>query len=324
MHLWNHALIKGLMFLAAGSVLHGARTKDVERLGGLLRRMPTTATLMVIGAVALAGLPPLNAFVGEWLMYLGLIDGGVNARGSGVAALLAVGLVALVGGLAVFCFVRLVGIALLGEPRSEAARHAHESSPWMTAPMIVLALGCAAIAIVPARLLQVLSPVVAQVADASTAGGLEALGGAMKILGRCASAIWASAIAVAIVAVALTRRSAPDQTWGCGYAAPTSRMQYTARSFSEALAERLLPTPLRARLSLTAPDVIFPEKGSFGSDSADPFTRGLYEPFLARWANRFARLRWLQQGMLHLYLLYILLVLLLVLGWMSARAWWGA
>jgi formate hydrogenlyase subunit 3/multisubunit Na+/H+ antiporter MnhD subunit len=325
LHLWNHALMKGLMFLSAGSVLHGAGTKDLERLGGLMKRMPTTGALMVVGAIAISGLPPLNGFVGEWLMYLGLIDGGVAGHGaSGIAALLVVGVVALVGGLAALCFVRLIGIVLLGQPRTETAAHAHESSVLMTGPMMLLALGSLAVAIAPERVLHVLSPVVTQLAGANTARALGQVAGSTRAIGLSALAVWASLLAAGLVVVALTRRSAPDQTWGCGYAAPTSRMQYTGRSFSEVLAERLLPTPLRARLTTTAPDVIFPSKGSFSSEGADPFTRGLYEPFLTRWADRFARLRWLQRGMLHLYLFYILLVLLLALAWMSVRAWVGA
>jgi NADH:ubiquinone oxidoreductase subunit 5 (subunit L)/multisubunit Na+/H+ antiporter MnhA subunit len=305
-------------------VLHGAGTKDLERLGGLMKRMPATGALMVLGATALSGLPPLNGFVGEWLMYLGLIDGGVSARGAGVVALLVVGLVALVGGLSVLCFVRLVGIVLLGGPRSPSAAHAHESSAWMTGPMIVLALGSMAIAIAPAPVLRLLSPVVAQIAGASSAVAPASVAAGTRVLGFGALAVWGTLLGIGLIAAALSRRGADDQTWGCGYAVPTRRMQYTARSFSELMAEHLLPARLRARVTTTAPAGIFPSRGSFASESADPFTRDLYEPFLARWANRFARLRWLQQGMLHLYLLYILLVLLLALGWMSVRAWMGA
>jgi NADH:ubiquinone oxidoreductase subunit 5 (subunit L)/multisubunit Na+/H+ antiporter MnhA subunit len=317
--------MKGLLFLSAGSVLHGAGTKDLERLGGLMKRMPTTAVLMILGATAISGLPPLNGFVGEWLMYLGLIEGGSAAPGaSGIAALFIVGLVALVGGLAVLCFTRLIGIALLGTARSEAAAQAHESSVWMTGPMILLALGSLAVSVAPARALHLLQPVVAQIAGAATATAFESVAGSTRAIGFCALGIWAALFAIGVIVVRLTRSSATEQTWGCGYAAPTSRMQYTARAFSEMVTERLLPPPFRPRLTTTAPNDIFPSRGSFSTQSADPFTRGVYEPFLARWADRFVRLRWLQQGVLQVYLLYILLVLLLALGWMSLRSWMGA
>jgi formate hydrogenlyase subunit 3/multisubunit Na+/H+ antiporter MnhD subunit len=324
LHLWNHVLMKGLMFLSAGSVLHGAGTKDLERLGGLKKRMPVTSLLMVVGATAIAGLPPLNGFVGEWLMYLGLIGGGAQPdRARNISMLLAVGLVALVGGLAVLCFVRLVGVALLGSARSDAARHAHESSPWMTVPMAVLAVASVTIAIVPDRVVNALARVIADLGGAASAEALSLVTGTTRVLAMALIAIYLVIGAVALIFAALTRDPARDQTWGCGYAAPTVRMQYTGRSFAEYFAERLLPRPLRARLTVKAPDAIFPTSGELSVDSSDPFTRRVYEPFFARWAARFQRLRWLQQGVLHLYILYILVVALLALGWMSARAWIG-
>src|SRR5260370_31942214 len=128
LHTWNHALMKGLMFLAAGSVMHGSETRDLERLGGILRRMPRTGSLMLLGSLAIAGLPPLNGLVSEWLLYLALVRTGLASSGAAsVLALIAVGVVSLVGALAGLAFVRLIGTALLGQPRSEAASHAHES-----------------------------------------------------------------------------------------------------------------------------------------------------------------------------------------------------
>jgi hydrogenase-4 component B len=325
LHVWNHVLMKGLMFLSAGSVLHGTGKKDLERLGGLMRRMPTTGVLMMLGATAIAGLPPLNGFVGEWLMYLGLVEGGLQAGPAGsITMLLAVGLVALAGALAVLCFVRLIGIVLLGEPRSEAAAHAHESSAWMTGPMLLLAGASLVVAVLPYRLLPTLSLVIAQLGGPVAAGALGSVAGSTHAIGTGAAAVWVAIGAVGLILTVLTRRRAQDQTWGCGYAAPTVRMQYTGSSFSETLAERLLPPPLRARVARTVPDAIFPASGELSTDRSDPFTRGVYEPLLARWANRFVRLRWLQQGILHIYILYVLVVLLLALGWMSVRTWMGA
>jgi formate hydrogenlyase subunit 3/multisubunit Na+/H+ antiporter MnhD subunit len=324
LHVWNHALMKGLMFLSAGSVLHGAGTKDIERLGGLMKRMPTTGTLMMLGATAIAGLPPLNGFVGEWLMYLGLIHGGMQTeRAHHISMLLAVGLVALVGGLAVLCFVRLIGIVLLGSPRSHAAAHAHESSPWMTVPMLILATASVAVAVQPSRVIRVFTLVTTQLGGPTTAEALAHVTSSTSMIGTCAIAIWSALAVVALVFALRTRKRAQDQTWGCGYAAPTVRMQYTGRSFSEMLAERLLPAPLRPRVLERAPEAIFPREGELSSDTVDPFTRSVYQPFLARWAERFVRLRWLQQGILHVYVLYILIVVIIALGWTSVRAWLG-
>jgi formate hydrogenlyase subunit 3/multisubunit Na+/H+ antiporter MnhD subunit len=327
LHLWNHVLMKGLMFLSAGSVLHGAGAKDLERLGGLMRRMPTTGALMTLGAVAICGLPPLNGFVGEWLIYLGLVEGGLGAdRAHHISLLIAVGLLALVGGLALLCFVRLIGVVLLGEPRHEAAAHAHESSPWMTGPMLLLATASAVVAVAPDRVLGALARVAAQLGGPAEAAALGPVAASTRVIGLGSLVLLAALAGGGGVLALFVRRRAPAQasTWDCGYAAPTARMQYTGAAFSELLAERLLPPPLRARVTRQAPEAIFPTAGQLCTEQVDPFTRAVYEPLIARWADRFARLRWLQQGILHVYLLYILVVLVLALGWMSLGAWMGA
>ena len=150
LHIWNHAVMKALMFFAAGSVLHGTGTRDMEKLGGLMQKMPWTGRAMMVGAVAIAALPPLNGFVSKWLLYLSLMKCGFETNDTySLTALFAVGLLALIGGLSAVAFVRLTGIVLLGAPRSEAARHAHESSAWLIGPMLILVAFCLALAVIP-------------------------------------------------------------------------------------------------------------------------------------------------------------------------------
>jgi formate hydrogenlyase subunit 3/multisubunit Na+/H+ antiporter MnhD subunit len=326
LHAWNHVVMKGLMFLSAGSVLHGAGTKDLERLGGLMKRMRVTGVLMTIGAIAISGLPPLNGFVSEWLIYLGLMNHGVASRGTvGIVALVTVGIIALIGGLAVICFIRLIGVALLGQPRSEAAAHAHESSTWMLAPMIVLAAVAIGIAVVPAPFINALGAVIGQLGGSAVRADTPLAAASAGILGYASMAVFVALAIGGVLVVVQTRRNAVvDDTWGCGYAAPTARMQYTARSFSETIAERLVPPPLRTRIAVTPPSAIFPARVGFSSETDDPMTKRVYEPLLARWGDRFARLRWLQHGVLHVYLAYIVLVLVVALAWLSLRTWMGA
>jgi len=144
LHVWNHGLFKGLLFLAAGSVIHATRTREIDRLGGLLKPMPRTGLAFLVGATAISGLPPLNGFISELLIYVGLFR--ATTAGSGrlwiAAALSAAGL-ALIGALAVACFVKVFSAVFLGVPRSEATARAHEANWKMTAPMGVLALLCA-------------------------------------------------------------------------------------------------------------------------------------------------------------------------------------
>ena len=321
LHVWNHALMKGLMFLCAGSVLHGVGSKDLEHLGGLLRRMPRTGTSMVVGAVAIAGLPPLNGFASEWLVYMGLLGGGLERHG--LILFLVVSVLATIGVLATLCFVRLVGVSLLGQPRSEPAAHAHESPFGMVAPLMVLALACAAIALFARHLVPLLGQVAGEVlgfpldvAPASTSLGS---------IANISIAVWIAIGAGAAVLVVLLRgRRATDDTWGCGYVAPSARMQYTARSFTELMAEHLLPPMFRSRIAAKAPRAIFAEPTRISSDSSDPVTRAVYEPFLSTWAKRFAGLRWLQQGSLHAYIVYILAAVTFALAWTSLRRLWGS
>ncbi len=330
LHIWNHALMKGLMFFAAGSVLHGAGTRDMERLGGLMRRMPWTGTLMVFGAVAIAALPPLNGFVSKWLIYLSLLQVGLSAPdGPALAALLMVGLLALVGGLAAVTFVRLCGIALLGSPRSPAAERAHESSPWMIAPMLVLALLCLATAVFPGVVAGCLEGPLEQVLgrDLGTDGNIWVGSAApLAAFGRFNAATLGLLALGAGVWVIWSRRTecSVGPTWGCGYAHPTPRIQYTGRSFAELLAEHLLPRFLRPGTTRKAPVGLFPTAGHFTSDNTDPVTEKIYEPIFARWAGRFARLRILQRGKVHVYLFYILVMVVLALTWVSVLTWWTA
>jgi hydrogenase-4 component B len=322
LHMWNHTLMKGLMFLAAGSVLHGSGTKDLERLGGVLQRMPRTGSLMLLGALAIAGLPPMNGFVSEWLLYLALMHAGIaSAGGTAVLALIVVGVVSLVGALAGLAFVRLVGVALLGQPRSAGAARAHESPALMLLPMAALALTCASIGLFPRTVLGAFSGVADELLGGRAV--LAAADAPLGTLGWLNAVIWCAVVTGGVAAALLVRArpSTADTTWGCGYASPTARMQYTARAFSELLSERLVPRLLRLRLSVPRPTGLFPAPASFDTDCRDPATRGLYEPLFERWADRFSRLRWMQQGMLHIYLTYVLVALLLGLGWSSVASW---
>jgi formate hydrogenlyase subunit 3/multisubunit Na+/H+ antiporter MnhD subunit len=329
LHIWNHALMKGLMFFAAGSVLHGTKTKDMEKLGGLMKRMPWTGAFLLLGSVAISALPPLNGFVSKWLMYLSLLKCGFTASDSrNLAALFAVGLLALIGGLAAVAFVRLTGIVLLGSPRSEAARHAHESSPWMLGPMVILLGLCFVAAFVPQSVADMLISPLTQILGGTAAPTLlelETSPAPLYIIGNFN--VW-TCLAIAVVGLNLLSlstkaRTAEEPTWGCGYVKPTVRMQYTGRSFAELIAEHLLPRFLRPHTTKHAPEGLFPSKSDFGSECPDPVNKKIYEPFFRRWADRFSRLRILQQGKVHVYLLYIVLMVVLALAWVSLRTWWS-
>jgi hydrogenase-4 component B len=326
LHIWNHAAMKTLMFFAAGSVVHATGTRDMERLGGLMRRMPWTGAVMVIGAVAIAALPPLNGFTGKWLLYLSLAEWGLGpSPDRGLTPLLLIGLLALVGGLSAVAFVRLCGISLLGSPRGEAARHAHDPSWLMRLPMVALVIMCLAAAVVPDRIVAAFGEARDAVLNRGKGGSVTSGQGseaALSTLGVFNGWTVVAIVGLAFVLVVLVRRTAASEpTWGCGYPKPTPRMQYTGGSFAEMVANRLIPRFLRPRSRQKAPKELFPSSGEFASDCSDPVTRRLYEPFFSHWAQRFAQLRILQQGKVHVYLLYILFTVVLALAWTSVRSW---
>ena len=327
LHIWNHSLMKGLMFLSAGSVLHGTGTKDLERLGGLMKRMPRTGVAMTLGGLAIAAVPPLNGFVSEWLIYMAMLRGGLDFTGvSRIVLLLAVGVLALIGGLASICFVRLVGIVLLGEGRSEEARHAHESSVWMTVPLGVLAVFCVVAGVLPRALVSIFSQTVEQVFGISTGTFMAALDSPqspLAMLGTLNVVVWSALIIGALILLVLRKKGpeVTDATWGCGYVAPTPRIQYTGQSFAELMVTRLFLKSLRPKTSMVVPQGLFPSDGKLATEYPDPLISGLYQPFFERWAARFAQLRWVQQGKIHYYLMYFVVVLVLALAWVVFRGW---
>ena len=329
LHVWNHSLMKSLMFFGAGSILHGTGTKDIERLGGLTQRMPRTAFAMIVGSLALAALPPLNGFVSEWLIYLSLIKSALLTSGlSSLVALLAVGFVALIGGLTAIAFARLCGIALLGSPRSEAAERAHESSPWLWGPMLVLVALCVAVATIPQTVVGLVMPVVGQVLGAQMAHSwpnLETAVAPVHVLGAINAWTVGAIVAVLLSFLAWSGKAvrAKGPTWGCGYVKPTARMQYTGRSFAEMTTKQLLPRFLRPHTTRKAPQGLFPSPGEFASTCPDPVSERFYEPLFRDLADRFSRLRIIQQGKVHVYLVYIALTVVLALAWVSIRQWWG-
>jgi formate hydrogenlyase subunit 3/multisubunit Na+/H+ antiporter MnhD subunit len=316
LHVWNHALMKGLAFLGAGAVVHGAGTRDVERMGGLLRRLPWSGGALVLAAVALAALPPLNGFVSEWLMYLGLLHGSATApAGLALSAYLALAALAMVGGFAAIVFTRLVGTALLGTPRSPEAASAHEAGPLLLAPLGVLAAGCAAIAVFPAEAVSLLVPAVAQLARAPadevahalapTAG---ALAGPLRVA-LAALVLLGAGLVLASRRLLRRREVRRGPTWGCGFAGASARVQYTAASYAE-LATSVVPRGLRPAQEVVPPAGPFPTGARFALRADDPARTRLFEPVFRAIGERSARLRRFQQARLNLQLLYTLLTVL--------------
>jgi hydrogenase-4 component B len=318
LHVLNHALFKSLLFQGAGSVIHTCGTREIDRLGGLARTMPVTAACFLTGAVAICGLPPLNGFVSEWLIYLGLFTGTITGDDT-TAPLLALTApaLALIGALAVACFVKVYGIAFLGAPRTEAAAAAHEGGRPLLAPMLLTALCCGFIGIVPGAIAPLLERTVFSVFPELAASGVR--------LADRAPLAWLTwlgvglLIVIVMLALAYRRRLAAGpvataETWGCGYLAPTSRMQYTASSFAEMLVG-LLRSILRPHGREPVIKGLFPDESRFASHVPETVLELVFLPLMAAADERLSLVRRLQHGRLNLYILYIVITLVALLAW---------
>jgi hydrogenase-4 component B len=260
----------------------------------------------------------LNGFAGEWLLYLGLFRTiGLGGEAGAPAAALAAVALAMTGALAVACFVKVLGAVFLGAPRSEATCRAREPAAVMLAPMLVLACGCVGIGLFPLGVTPLLESAVrawsAQPGPASLAAAvplrtLTALGGALVGLG--------AALALLLKLTLRGRSVRRGLTWDCGYARPTGRMQYTGSSLGDSIIglTSFLLWPKNLRTALRGH---FPRSSAFKSLVPDTVLDRLVTPLFRATGRHLPRLRVLQQGQTHVYVLYILIVMIVLLVWGS-------
>jgi hydrogenase-4 component B len=310
LHVWNHGLFKSLLFLGSGSVVHATGTREMSLLGGLWRAMPWTAGLFTLGAVAISGLPPLNGFISEWLVFLGLFD-AVNSPGSvALATIPALVLLGMTGALALACFTKVCGVVFLGQARSAAAARARECGPLMIGPMVALAAACLAIGLAPAffylavaRAAAEWNPAWGAAAAPASLGTLGLANVVLLLVGAlAASVLWWRTVRTGL-------RRAP--TWDCGYAEPTARMQYTAGSFAGIINE-WFAWVLRPWREERRPEGAFPAGASFVDHTPETVLEHLVEPVGAVVMRISGLARRLQHGRLQSYLLYIVIGLIAV------------
>ena len=317
LHVINHGLFKGLLFLSAGSMINALGTRQISAYGGLLKPMPFTGIFFLGGAIAICGLPPLNGFVSEWLVYLGLLQGGIEPSGVLAGSLLALISLAMVGGLALLCFAKVFGLSFLGTLRTSVDYQVHEASGTMLAGMAVLLGACLWIGILPLTMMPILNAGVRAWLGA-TANDLPALEG---LAPTNFLSIGAVALAGLLIVLFLFSRSKSTAdiprrpTWGCGFAADLKSGQYSPASFSEMIM-KLLNWTLWPSFDSTKPDGLFPKSASFQVHTPDIVLDRLVIPVasgLSRIASTTRRL--VQHGMLGIYLLYIAVTLCLLLAY---------
>ncbi|MBI5834109.1 MAG: hydrogenase 4 subunit B [Armatimonadetes bacterium] len=314
-HVLSHAVVKALLFLAAGAMDVATGTRDLRLLSGLGRRLPTTFACFVAGSAAICALPPLSGFASEWLLYqsaLGLAVGG-SAPLPRFAAMLLVGWIALAGVLALACFVKATGIAFLGRPRSAEMAEAVEVGRGMRIAQIGLAAVCLLLGLGAPWVLAALEPVVAPLAPAAAA---------LTTVWTLPMGSLAAVLALTVAAAWCLRRTAdlaqPSRTyitWECGFGDLGPRMQATAGSFAQPLLRlfgNLMRYAVTRRVEGDRAD-LFPRRITV-VPSTDPILGAhVYRPavqFIDRCGRWIARC---QAGSIHAYLTAMLVVLLLLL-----------
>ena len=274
LHILNHAVFKCLLFYAAGSVYRAVHSVDIERLGGLAKRLPLTATLFLLGTLASAALPPLNGFVSEFMIYSALLAGKAPSDQANVLLIGLSAVLALVGGLSALSTTRAFGLSFLGNPRDPELKFGEEAPVSMWAPMAVHALGVVALGLAPGLALAAVRPVLKLLPVRQELNGLASSVSPLTLAHPLLAGLLVSA---GIAAWVSSRHAKRGPTWGCGYTAISPRMQYTGSAFSEQLVRlfaAFLPSIRRERL----PDETFPRKTShLSTHHFDAVERRMFE-----------------------------------------------
>ncbi|MFA6809029.1 MAG: proton-conducting transporter membrane subunit, partial [Eubacteriales bacterium] len=329
-HTFNHSLFKSLLFMGAGSIQYATGTRDIEKLGGLIKKMPYTAFLFLIGAMAISAIPLLNGFASEWMIYQGLFASILAGEGVlRILMIITVSLLAMAGALAAYCFVKVFGISFLALPRTQLAENAKEVPNSMIFAMGVLALLCIVAGIIPSAFIWMINGITGEIIGRSVTFGvfdvyklakfmpLGVSSGISPVIMLAILIIITSVVVILIKTLTKGTRVRKCGTWDCGFKQNlTSGMEYTATGFSKPLriVFRWLYKPERKL-------IIDEMEGKYNIKSAryvvstkSVFEDYLYKPVINGILEISGRLRFaIQMGSIHAYLLYIFAVLIVML-----------
>jgi formate hydrogenlyase subunit 3/multisubunit Na+/H+ antiporter MnhD subunit len=319
-HIINHSFFKGLLFLCAGSVLIKTNSLSLEKLGGLMKKMPLTGGLFLMGAIAICGIPPLNGFISEFLIFIGAFNGIMSPSGlsvlSGVVTVLSL---ALIGGLALACFTKAFGVVFMGSPREQLSVTPEDPGMPMVSGMAILAVLCITIG----TGFMFLFPLFYSPMEILTGIPIDTIRTALVPAQISMKAISASIILLILFVTTfgivrrnllLRRNVRSADTWGCGYTKPTPRMQYTASSFSMPLSDFFGRSVAPQKIADT-PASAFPVHWTFETRIRDLFLDRLFRPGFHRLQALLGKLHWLQGGRMHAYVLYIAVTIITLFIW---------
>ena len=315
MHILNHSLFKTLMFFAAGAIYSKTHTKDIEKLGGLIKSMKFTGTMFLLGSLAISALPPFNGFISELLIYLGGLSGFAN--GSFLLftlVIFAIGILAFVGAMALIAFSGAFSLIFLGNPRSEKAKEVQSDVYFsMRLPMIVLAIYCLLIGLFPQIFVQIAAIPVSKYTLLVMPENLLNIVSIINI-----TLLGLISIILLIRYLALQNKPVEIQeTWGCGYKYATSKMQYSANSYTRPFLGFLTPFFVR-ELDFKQIKELFPKKTHFKSTFYDIFEYYIVKPLVSADETFLSKFLWIQSGNTQRYLIYgvifLIITIILLLG----------
>ncbi len=314
LHVLNHSIFKSLLFMGAGMVLRKTGRRTMDALGGLMKNMKVTGTTFLVGSVAISGLPPLNGFVSEFLIYISGFSGAAPGGRAFVSCLAVIVSLAVIGGLALALFTKVMGVVFQGEPRTEAAQGVNETGAAMRFPMMILAGACLAIGLFPVGFVMMAMKGVSALGLGYDGSGMDVFIQLSANITRGGAVFFIVFFTILAMRTVLYRDKTVSMggTWGCGFTRPTPRMQYTASSYAGSILEFFRPV---APLHETHPPIRgrFPDRTHYHSHVDDIAEKGMTPGVVRPVLFLFDKLRWIQHGDIHLYIGYILLAIVALL-----------
>jgi len=328
-HTLNHAVFKSLLFLGAGSVIHATHTRNIEEYGGLIKLMPVTALMFLVGSMAISALPPFNGFASEWITFQSLFHGAATAGPVGTwVFVLAIAALGLTGGLALACFVKAFGATFLARPRSDEARHAHESSWWMRLGMVGLGTLCLVLGVASAPITQALQSIgqsiTGAVETATRVSALQTLHVGSNYAAVSSAMLFGLLLIVPMgvwlvvkYGVYRQQKESLALTWDCGTSL-NERMEITSTGFARSIVmifQGVLRPTMQKRLeySSTAASRYLPKSREVTLTVGDLYRKYTYNPLYAFALAVSNRAKVIQNGSVNSYVLYIFAILVITL-----------
>jgi NADH:ubiquinone oxidoreductase subunit 5 (subunit L)/multisubunit Na+/H+ antiporter MnhA subunit len=319
LHVLNHSLFKSLLFYSAGAVYQQTHTRDMDKLGGLIRKMPKTGILFLIGAIAIGGIPPFNGFLSEFIIYCGLLNGIESSNISEITLMvLSFAGLSIIGGISILTFTKTFGTIFLGSPRQVLKHEPHEVSTIMLVPQYIVLGGMLSIAFFPGYFLKITGRVLAGIFPSAIYMVDVNQYSYVVVLQQISFYSVLLIIGIGLIYFLRSLFSAKkelkyEQTWGCGYVAPTPKIQYTGKSFSKSLGKLFHFVLIEKKVyNELKPGEVFPHIRKYTSYYLDFFEQRIIHPVIQQLQYFIDLFKFVQNGKVQAYVFYGILFILIV------------